>query len=256
MSSRHSNRPFIPLALVFLLAAIVVLWLTRWETPWDVTSQSVAPSVIVAPSVNSKTEEAPTPPETTPLPASSSPPPSAGSGRQFDSFRLRPFEVVKETLSHAWTAEDGRSPEAIQNLAHNEVELARLTEENSRIKRRQLVYRKEPAVEQVQRAIATGERVRKLVLPALDGQELEVEITASDLAPSGLKGTFTGQLPGRRQSLVTLAFKEGREAFTVQSPEDGIYLNAQPREPGELMIVTFDLDAYLPLPGGEPIKTQ
>jgi hypothetical protein len=84
----------------------------------------------------------------------------------------------------------------------------------------------------VERAKAAGQPLRRLTLPAFDGQELEVAVTNADLAPSGLSGTFTGQLPGRGQSLVTLAFSKGHEAFTVVSPEDGTFLQGHPREPG------------------------
>jgi hypothetical protein len=133
---------------------------------------------------------------------------------------LRPFKVAKESAAHAWTAEDARSPEAIRELAHNELEERRLLEENARITGRQLVYRK------------------------------------ADIAPSGLSGTFTGRLPGLEQSLVTLAFKQGTEAFTIVSPEDGVFFQGHPREPGEIILSSFLPDAYLALPGGEPIRTN
>jgi hypothetical protein len=183
------------------------------------------------------------------------PPGPAGGAPQFDSFRLRPFAAVKSTGAHEWTAEDARSPEAIRNIAHNETEVARLTEENARIKRRQLVYRKETAFKQVQRALAAGQPVRKLILPGLDGQEVEMEVVNADIAPSGMSGTFAGRLPGKGQSMATLAFKEGREAFSVMSPEDETFLQGHPREPGEIIVTSFDPDTYQPLPGGEPIKT-
>ena len=171
------------------------------------------------------------------------------------AFQLRPFAVVKETDEYQWTAEDGRDASVIRQLAHNEVEVRRLTEENLRVKRRQLVYCKTPVWGLVEQAKATDERLQKLTLPGLDGQVLEMEVTRADLAPSGLSGTFAGNITGHGKSLVTLAFKQGREAFTVESPEQGIFLQGHPREPGEIMITSFDPDVYLPLPGGEPIKT-
>ena len=45
--------------------------------------------------------------------------------------------------------------------------------------------------------------------------------------------------------MVTLAFKGGREAFTVLSPEDDLYLQADPREPGELIVKRIDPDTYV-----------
>ena len=155
-----------------------------------------------------------------------------------------------------WTAEDARSPEVVRKLAHNEMEERRLLEENARITGRQLVYRKEPVFVAVERARAKGESVARFTLPGFDGRELEVQVDKADLAPSGLSGTFTGRLPGLDQSLVTLAFQQGREAFTVVSPEDGFFLQGHPREPGEIMITSFLPDAYLAVPGGEPIRTN
>jgi hypothetical protein len=151
-------------------------------------------------------------PAAPPMPAKTEP--VAGNPVEtFEWFQKRPFEVARESGTNQWTAEDGRNPDAILNLAHNDLEVQRLMDENARINRRQLVYRKEPAWVLVERAKATGEPVRKLTLPAFDGQEVEVEVTNTDLAPSGLSGTFAGRLAGRGQSLVTLAFNQGREAL-------------------------------------------
>lgn len=147
------------------------------------------------------------------------------------------------------------SRETIQQIAHNEMEERRLWEENARIKRRQLVYRKDTAAAVLQRARLNGEAVQQLTIPGFDGQELQVAIDRADLEPSWQAGTFTGRLAGQPNSLVTLAFKFGREAFTVISPDDGTYLQAHPREPGELILTSFDPETYLSLPGGEPLPT-
>jgi hypothetical protein len=179
-----------------------------------------------------------------------------GQVENFATFQLKPFAVARESATHAWTAEDGLEGDAILKLAHNEHEAERLLNENERIKRRQLVYRKEPVWVVVQKAKAAGQPIQKLTLPAFDGEELEMEVTRSDLAPSGLSGTFAGRLSGREQSIATLAFKQGTEAFTIQSPEDGTYLQGNPREPGEIILTSFDPEKYLPLPGGEPIRTN
>lgn len=171
-------------------------------------------------------------------------------------IRTRPFKVARESAAHQWTAEDGRSPEAILELAHNDRELMRLLEENDRVQRRQLVYRNQTAAEVVRSARAGAEPVRKLVLPALDGRELEVEIDRDDLAPDGQSGTFTGHLAGRPRSMVTLAFKGGREAFSVSSPEEGLYLQADPREPGEVMVKSIDPATYVKGQCGTPEPAQ
>jgi hypothetical protein len=78
----------------------------------------------------------------------------------------------------------------------------------------------------------------------LDGREVDVEITRSELSPSGQQGMFAGRVSGRADSMVTLAFKGGREAFTVVSPADGLFLQAEPREPGEVIVKSIDPDVY------------
>jgi hypothetical protein len=172
------------------------------------------------------------------------------------NFLVRPFAVAQESPMHQWTTEDGRDTNVIRQLAHNDVEYRRMVEENSRIQRRQLVYRKDTAAAMLQRARLSGEPIEQLTLPGFDGQELLVEIDRTDLESSWQSGTFAGRLEGRPNSMVTLAFKFGREAFTILSPDDGTYLQAHPREPGELIITSFDPDTYQPMPGGEPIRTS
>ena len=166
----------------------------------------------------------------------------------------RPLAVVQASGQHEWTSEDLRVPEAIEKIAHGPEEFIRMVEENDRIERRQLVYRKEPAWQTVEHSKAKGEAIRKLTLPGLDGREVQVEVTGADLAFSGLSGTFTGKVAGREKSLVTLAFQQGREAFTVVSPDDDLFLQGHPREPGEIILTSFDPETYLKVPGGEPFK--
>lgn len=234
------------LCALLIVAAAVVLWKTgkRGESAVD---QAKATAVTTPPSTSALPQTSDKPKQ---VPAA-----TAAKARTFDTFQARPFAVVKASGSHEWTAEDGKTPDAILDLAHNESEVDRLMEENGRIKARQLVYRREPAFEVVQRARTAGEPVKRLTVPGLDGQELEMEVTTASLDPSGLRGTFAGRLPGKGLSMVTLAFKEGREAFSVMSPEDGTYLQGHPREPGEIIVTSYDPEKYLPTPGGEPIKT-
>ncbi len=119
-----------------------------------------------------------------------------------------------------------------------------MLDENNRIYRRQLVYRKETTAAMLERARLTGEKVASLVLPALDGKEVQVEVAKAELHPSGQQGTFTGRLAGRSDSMVTLAFKGGREAFTILSPTDGLYLQGDPREPGEIILKQINPATY------------
>jgi|GEM_PF-2739566 len=164
----------------------------------------------------------------------------------------RPLPVARATAIHEWTEGDGTDFHVIQRIAHHPEEALRMIEENDRIHRRQLVYRNETADSTVQRARAKGQPLRRLTLPALDGRELTFEIARAELAPSGRSGTFAGRLAGRHNSQVTLAFKEGREAFTVISPDDGLYLQADPREPGELIVKAIDPATYVAGRCGNP----
>lgn len=163
----------------------------------------------------------------------------------FASFQKHPFAVAREGAAFGWTVEDGKNPEVIRQPAHNELEFERLAEESSRILRRQLVYHKDTADAQIERAKLTGQPLHQLPLPGLDGQEVAFEITAVDLHPSGQQGTFSGHVAGRLDSLVTFAFKGGREAFTILSPSDNLHLVGEPREPGELIVKSINLTNYV-----------
>lgn len=158
---------------------------------------------------------------------------------------LRPLPVGLAGERHEWTAGDAFDPGVVQQIAHNADEFRRLIEEGGRILDRQLVYRREPVAVVVQRARAAGGMPERVVLPSLRGVELEVELTGLDLSPSGASGTLHGRLVGRDDSLVTLAFKGGREAFTVLSPSDDLYLQADPRQPGELVVKRIDPATYV-----------
>ncbi|MES2476600.1 MAG: hypothetical protein V4640_12525 [Verrucomicrobiota bacterium] len=187
---------------------------------------------------------------TSTLPASTTP--VETQPKSTDAVRLRPLPVALTSGTHEWTQDDATLPEVIEKIAHNPEEFIRLVEENELIKRRQLVYRKDIAAAVVQRARTTGETIRSLTLPGLDGQEIHVEVTASDLAHSGLSGTFTGRVAGKQLSIVTLAFKLGREAYSVSSPEDNLYLEAEPREPNEVLIKEIDPATYVSGKCGNP----
>lgn len=164
----------------------------------------------------------------------------------------RPLPVSVASASHEWTAGDGSNLQVIEQIAHNPEEALRMIEENDRIHRRQLVYRNETAAAVVHQAMATGEAVRRIILPGLDGQELEFVIERADLAPSGQTGSFTGHLAGKPNSQVSLGYKFGRESFTVISPDDQLYLQADPREPGEVIVKSIDPVTYVPGACGNP----
>ena len=170
---------------------------------------------------------------------------TAARMKLFAGFRKRPFAVAEKSADYQWTAEDGKQPDVIRQLAHNELEYERLAEENARILRRQLVYAGQTADQFIQQSRLSGEPIRQFTLPGLDGKEFRVEISQMDLSPSGQQGTFSGHLAGRLDSMVTFAFKGGREGFTVLSPADDTYLVGEPREPGELIVKSINPATYV-----------
>ena len=162
-----------------------------------------------------------------------------------DTVLLRPLPVSLASPRHEWTAGNAMDPEVIGKIAHNPDEFIRMVGENERIERRQLVYRRETAATLVQRAMASGQVLKSLTLPGLDGRELEFEILHSDLSPTGEKGSFSGRLAGKPNSMVVLSFKGGREAFSVSSSDENLHLQADPREPGEIIVKSIDPRTYI-----------
>lgn len=231
-SQRSARKPAaLTLAAIAIAAGIVGLALLR-QPPAQVVSQPPA------------ADTRPTGPTAEALSTPLRPDPEA--------VVLRPLPVSVSTGSHEWTDADTSDPAVIQLIAHGPEEAIRMIEENDRIHRRQLVYRNETAAAVVQQAMARGEEVRQLTLPGLDGQELVFEIERADLAPSGQTGSFTGHLAGRPDSQVSLGYQFGREAFTVISPDDRLYLQADPREPGEIIVKAIDPETYVPGTCGNP----
>ena len=169
----------------------------------------------------------------------------------FASFQQHPFAAARESSEFGWTAEDGKNADVIRLLAHNELEYQRMVEENSRIFRRQLVYLKDPAAAVFERAKLTGDAVRQLTLPGLDGQELQFEIVKSEGNGSSRQGMFSGHLVGNIDSQVSLAFMDGREAFTILSPKENIYIVGEPREPGQVIVKVINPDTYGGPVGGD-----
>jgi len=229
----RKNFPPRPLLIVLLLAlGVAVIVMTRPDSPETSPATAAGDAAVRAKNASGA-------------------PAAAGQEKPVE---LRPLAVVQTSTRHEWTSDDLRVPAVIEKIIHSPEEFIRMVEENDRIERRQLVYRKEPAWQTVEHSKAKGEAIRNLMLPGLDGREIEMEVTEADLAFSGLSGTFTGKVAGREKSLVTLAFERGREAFTVVSPDDDIFLQGHPREPGEIILTSFDPDTYLKVPGGEPFK--
>jgi hypothetical protein len=170
----------------------------------------------------------------------------------FASFQTHPFAAVKTNSAFGWTAEDGKNPDVIHQLAHNELEFERLAAESDRVYRRQLVYHNDTVAAQIERAKLTGEPLREMQLPGLDGAVISFQIAAADVSRSGRQGAFSGRVAGRPDSVATFSFKGGREAFTIISPADNLYLFGEPREPGEIIVKSVDISKY-PVGAGDDV---
>jgi len=139
---------------------------------------------------------------------------------------------------------DGKDTNSIRLWAHNESEVQRMLDENDKIHRRQLVVLKETVAAVVERNRLSGEQIRQLTLPGLDGQEIAFEVKRADVEPSGLRGMLYGIVAGRPDSMVTLAFKNRTQAFTIISPGDNLYLDVEPHDPGDVIVKSVDLEKY------------
>lgn len=168
---------------------------------------------------------------------------AAGVLPNYPDFQTRPFSVAYESSNVQWTLADGKDTNIIRQLAHNPLEFDRMVEENSRIFKRQLIYLKETAAAVFEQAKLTGQPVQQLMLPGVDGQELKFEIVKSQ-TQSSRQGMFSGHLAGNNDSMVTLAYMDGREAFTILSPKENIFVVGEPREDGQVIVKAIDPNTY------------
>lgn len=220
--------------LAVLISLVVVLMVWVW---WPQTALRPQPKPVpVAP-----VQTGSLPKSAAPTPMNS--PAATAVTTNHPDFQMRPFPVAYESSNVQWTLADGKDTNVIRQLAHNPLEFARMVEENPRIFRRQLVYLKDPATAVFERSKLTGETVQQLTLPGLDGQELQFQIVKRD-AHSSRQGMFSGHLAGNNDSLVTLAFMDGREAFTILAPKENIFLVGEPREDGQVIVKAIDPNTY------------
>jgi hypothetical protein len=159
-------------------------------------------------------------------------------------FQARPFPAAYQSAEFQWTLADGKDTNVIRELAHNRLEYDRMVEENPRIFRRELVYLKQTASSVFEQAKLTGKPVSELTLPGVDGQELQFQIVQRDGNGSSRRGTFSGHLVGDLNSMVTMAFMDGREAFTVLAPGQSIFVVGEPREDGQVIVKAIDPNTY------------
>jgi hypothetical protein len=170
--------------------------------------------------------------------------PTTGVLPNYPDFQQHPLPVAYESAKVQWTVADGKDTNVIRQLAHNPLEYDRMVEENPRIFKRQLVYLKETAASVFEQAKLNGAPVKQLTLPGVDGQELQFEIVRSEGNGSSRQGQFSGHLAGNTDSLVTLAFIDGREAFTVLSPKENFFVVGEPREDGQVIVKAIDPNTY------------
>ena len=234
---------------VFVMAGAALLggigWLQRRHAV-SATNQLVTQQPLPAPATNSVAQTALTN-------ASKASHPIPGVVANYPDFKIRPLPVGRESTNNQWTSADGKDTNIIRQLAHNPLEYARMVEENPRIFERQLVYLKETAASVFEQARLTGSTVTQLTLPGLDGRELAFEIAQREGGGSSRHGMFSGHLAGNPDSLVTMAFEDGREAFTVLSPKENLFVVGEPREDGQVIIKAIDPNTYGVGPGaGDP----
>ena len=195
-------------------------------------------------------------PASTPTPTAPPPPaaaaPPAPAVENFSDFALRPFAVTRRSENHEWTEEDGKLPGVIRKLAHNRLEEQKMLGENPAVYRRQLVYRKQAATDLVKEAERSGIPLQTVPVPGFDGTEWMIEVYKVDSVDGGSEGTIYGRLPGQPNSLVTLTFIGPSECFSLLSPDQDLYIQGDPREPGEIIVKKINPSMMGGEEGGHP----
>ncbi len=94
----------------------------------------------------------------------------------------------------------------------------------------------------LERARLTGETLRQLTLPGLEAAK-----SRSKSAPvmSIPRAWIRGCVAGHPDSMVTLAFYQGRQAFTVIGPSETPFLDAEAHEPGDVLVKQIDPAKYV-----------
>ncbi len=227
------------------MALVVVsgaLWWFAFPHGREEEKQVVTPAIPPPAAATDTTPVAVTPP---PAPIISN---SADAARQPEPAnsgpQMGPFKVAQSNGPYEWTAEDGTDTNVIRLLAHNDLEYQRMLIENPTIYRRQLVYHMEPFTLQAQQAVQSGQSLQQITLPGLDGQLLTANVTRTDFKDGGEQGQIYAQLPGDPNSIVTVAFVNNTEAFTVISAQDQIFLQAEAHDPGQIVVKSINPATY------------
>lgn len=181
--------------------------------------------------------------EVTPPNSSGRPIRETADGPVYVDFEMHPFEVQHESEHHRWTRLDARTPELIDQLAHNDLERERLLRENEWVTKRELVYRNVTLLDQATAAAEEGREVTEIILPGFEGEEylIKVDSFETQVSEDGVtEGWITGRLENDPDSLVSLGFFGEREAGNISSSELGVELTFQPREDQQIVVSQVD----------------
>lgn len=164
----------------------------------------------------------------------------------YEDFVLDPFEIVKSSPNHDWTGVNIVKPEQIDKIAHNDAERDRLIKETIYTPQRQLIYQKVSVQDRILASIANGQDLTTIIIPGLDGEELEVVITDLTTQPGEgdvTEGYLGGHLATDPESVVSWGYYDGVESGSVFSQKEGLHLEFSPREERQLILSTTDFEA-------------
>ena len=152
----------------------------------------------------------------------------------------RPYDGVFRKSFFTWTAIDGKNPRVMHSLATDEEMLRRLYEEDSYVRKRQLVYL-DASFSQALQEVADGLE-KTLELPDLDGQTFTVRIEeVAVLGPEDLH--LSGTVEGAKMSLVQLGLTTRGVAISVFDGQR--LLRYQDRQEDAWILNEIDQEAYL-----------
>lgn len=177
------------------------------------------------------------------VPSTGRPTLETDEGLVYEDFLLDPFDITIDNERHGWTEADGRRPEVMDALAHNDFERERMAEENLWVKRRELVYRKQTLQEMLGKAKAQGEELKSFIFPGFAGKEYEVVVTdaGSEINEDGIPiGWINGHLRDDPQSSASLSYYANREVGSIISQELEIDIGYEPREDDQIIIREAD----------------
>jgi hypothetical protein len=244
-SSASVSRRIVIFVGSIVILAVAAWGISRWKS--HPTPPPAGQPVVTAPKPASPPSLAMTN-ATKPVLAKSAPPVPAN----YPDFKKRPLPMAYESTNSQWTLADGKDTNVIRQLAHNELEYQRMVEENSRIIKRELVYRKETVPQLLQHLLPTGQKLQNFTLPGVDGLEVQVEVTDTHVNGMAQSGSVNGRIKGQFNSMVSVGFYNGCESYNIISPDQNLYFVADAREPGEVIVKQIDPDKYSPPAGDTP----